>query len=107
LIIGLDEAAASGFIDNFRDGLRTHGYVEPRTVAIDLLFANYIPAFRGLPRNWGGGTSMYRHPCRGDAAGRDGAAIDAGDLRIQCRSGDVGGSPPTWLTLSITPPASP
>jgi putative ABC transport system substrate-binding protein len=43
LISGLDQAAASGFIDNFRDGLRAYGYVEPRTITIDLLFANYAP----------------------------------------------------------------
>jgi len=43
LISGLDEAAAAGFIDPFRDGLRAHGYVEPRTLTLDLLFANYIP----------------------------------------------------------------
>jgi putative ABC transport system substrate-binding protein len=43
LISGLDEAAAAGFIDNFRDGLRSYGYVQPRTITIDLLFANYVP----------------------------------------------------------------
>ena len=32
LISGLDEAAAAGFIEPFRDGLRAHGYVEPRTL---------------------------------------------------------------------------
>src|SRR3954467_15740897 len=43
LISGLDQAAAAQFIETFRDGLRAYGYVEPRTLTLDLLFANYIP----------------------------------------------------------------
>ena len=43
LISGLDQAAAAQFIETFRDGMRAYGYVEPRTLTLDLLFANYVP----------------------------------------------------------------
>jgi putative ABC transport system substrate-binding protein len=43
LISGYDEATAAGFIEKVRDGLRAYGYVEPRTITLDLFFANYIP----------------------------------------------------------------
>jgi hypothetical protein len=47
-ISGLDAAAAEGFLAPFRDGLSVQGYVEPSTLKIEQLFANYdlerIPA---------------------------------------------------------------
>src|SRR3954447_4045119 len=43
LISGFDQATAAEFIDNFREGLRAYGYVEPRMLTLDLLFANFVP----------------------------------------------------------------
>jgi putative tryptophan/tyrosine transport system substrate-binding protein len=42
-ISGLDQAAAGDFLAGLRYGLAEHGYVEPRTLTIDLLFADYVP----------------------------------------------------------------
>ncbi len=42
-ISGVDQAAAADFLAALRDGLTAHGYVEPRTLTIDLLFADYSP----------------------------------------------------------------
>jgi putative ABC transport system substrate-binding protein len=42
-ISGLDQAAAADFITALRDGLAAHGYVEPSTLKLDLLFADYAP----------------------------------------------------------------
>jgi putative ABC transport system substrate-binding protein len=48
LISGLDQAAAADFVRALREGLAALGYVEPRTITIDLRFADYhldrIPA---------------------------------------------------------------
>jgi putative ABC transport system substrate-binding protein len=41
-ISGLDKAGAAGFIDAFRDGLAGRGYVEPSTLKIDTLFADFV-----------------------------------------------------------------
>ena len=41
-ISGLDKAGAAGFIDAFRDGLAGRGYVEPSTLKIDTLFAEFV-----------------------------------------------------------------
>src|ERR1700730_14470617 len=47
-ISGVDAAAAADFLAALRDGLSTHGYVEPSTLKVEQLFANYnldtIPA---------------------------------------------------------------
>jgi putative ABC transport system substrate-binding protein len=42
-VSGLDQAAAADFLSALRDGLAAHGYVEPRTLTMDLLFADYAP----------------------------------------------------------------
>ena len=41
-ISGLDKAGAAGFIGAFRDGLAARGYVEPSTLKIDTLFADFV-----------------------------------------------------------------
>jgi putative ABC transport system substrate-binding protein len=40
-ISGVDQAAAADFITALRDGLAGYGYVEPGTLRLDQLFANY------------------------------------------------------------------
>ncbi len=40
-ISGGDQAAAADFLNALRDGLAEHGFVEPRTLKMDLLFADY------------------------------------------------------------------
>jgi putative ABC transport system substrate-binding protein len=42
-ISGYDEATARDFIAALRDGLAGYGYVEPRSLVLDLLFANFAP----------------------------------------------------------------
>jgi putative ABC transport system substrate-binding protein len=42
-ISGVDRAAAAEFLNAVRDGLAAYGYVEPRTLTIELLFADYVP----------------------------------------------------------------
>lgn len=41
-VSGVDEAAAADFIGALRDGLSGYGYVEPRTLKLDLRFANFV-----------------------------------------------------------------
>jgi ABC-type uncharacterized transport system substrate-binding protein len=42
-ISGLDQPAAADFLSALRDGLAALGYVEPRTLKMESLFADYVP----------------------------------------------------------------